>query len=120
MTTITFEYPCGEYQNGWFNQNGTTIATGTLIEIKGDTAIVQFDSSRHETGLEPGQTIKIPVDQVMEQLANAFVYRILDTCICPKCGPRLKSLAEVVARGEGFICTACNSVVQSEEMEIPF
>lgn len=61
----------------------------------------------------------IPDDQ-FDKWVDAMVYRIFDTCICPQCGPRLKSLAEVVAQKEGFICTSCNTLTQSEEMEIPF
>jgi len=60
------------------------------------------------------------LDQITAEWVDAFVFRIFNTCQCPKCGPRLKSKGEVIAQKEGFICTSCNTLTQSEEMEIPF
>lgn len=128
MTVVRFEQPCGEYQDGFFNLNGTTIATGNLIEIIGDMAIVEFDSAPHETGLEHGVSLRLPLSQldIPIILAESFesvdrlVFQMLDLCTCPTCGPRLKSKGEAHPQKAGFVCTACNSLCISQELDIPF
>jgi hypothetical protein len=125
MTLVTFEYPCGEWKDGLFNINGSTIVNATLIQITGDTAIVQFDSASHETGLLPGETLTIPADQLMasdqeekefDQLVDAIVFQMFDQCECPKCGPRSKSQGQVINGS----CSACGSIVEECEEEIEF
>ena len=127
MTIIRFEYPCGEYQGGWFNVNGTTIATGTLIETRGDKAVIEFGSAPHPTGLKSGQKVIIPLSEVQltDALVDAVVFALFNSCLCPNCGIRLKSQNQVrqAERNECcvYVCTRCDETVQEPNPgEIPF